>query len=233
MRDFNIGLPVIELFFRGLEVMDQPLEMKQRKSGTTTVGVLGKDCVVLAADMKATMGNMVADLNATKIYALNKRIAITIAGGMGDNQVLVRFLKSHAKLFEIERDTPMTPKAMVTFLSNILSQSRYYPFLVQQILGGFNSKPELFNLDAAGAIQEVYDYTATGSGSEFAMGVLDTNYKKGMKKEDCIRLVVRAVKVSKKLDIFTGGRGVKVIVIDSKGVSEIDEKELEKLTTSE
>lgn len=221
------------MLFLKVESMEQMTEMKTVKTGTTTVGILGKDCVVLAADMKATMGNMVADLNATKIYTLNKKIAITIAGGMGDNQVLVRFLKSHARLFEIERDIPMTPRAMVTFLSNILSQSRYYPFLVQQIVGGYNSKPELFNLDMSGSIQDVVDYTVTGSGSEFAMGVLDTGFKKGMKREDCIRLVVKAVKVSKKLDIFTGGKGVKVVVIDSKGVSEVDEKEIEKLITQE
>ncbi|MFA4907529.1 MAG: proteasome subunit beta, partial [archaeon] len=35
--------------------------MQKLQTGTTTVGIKAADCVVLAADMKATMGNLVAD----------------------------------------------------------------------------------------------------------------------------------------------------------------------------
>ena len=49
-----------------------------------------------------------------------------------------------------------------------------------------------------------------------------------MKKEDAIRLAVRAIKVSKKRDVMTGGEKTLVMVIDANGVKELEEKEMEK-----
>jgi len=197
-------------------------------TGTTTVGVLGKEAVVLAADMKATLGNIASDTNVTKVYKINDKAAITIAGGVGDALTVVRFLRSHAKLFEIERENVMTPKALVTFLSNILNGNRYFPFQAFFILGGFNGKPELYTSDLVGGFNEVDKFTSTGSGFELAYGFFEDQYREGLPTEKAIELAVKAVKVAKKRDVFTGGEGVKVIVISREGVKELSKKEVEK-----
>ena len=197
-------------------------------TGTTTVGVLGKDVVVLAADMKATLGNIASDTNVTKVYKINDKAAITIAGGVGDALTVVRFLKSHAKLFEIERENVMTPKAIITFLSNILNGNRYYPFQAFFILGGFNGKPELYTSDLVGGFNEVDRFTSTGSGFELAYGFLEDQFKEALPADKAIELAVKAVKVAKKRDIYTGGDGVKVLVISKDGVKELSKKDVEK-----
>ncbi len=202
------------------------------KSGTTTVGIRTKDCVVLAADQKATMGYFAADLDAQKVYKLTDRIALTIAGGMGDAQTLVRFLRSQAKLFEVERDNAITTKALVTFIANILSGNRYYPFMIQFIIGGHTGSAQLYSMDAVGSIAPVEDYTVSGSGSEFAMGVLDTNYHATMKKEEVIKLAIRAVQAAKKRDVMSGGHSFTITVIDQNGVQELAKKEVEKIVTA-
>ena len=203
-----------------------------QKTGTTTVGIRTKDCVILAADMKATMGYLAIDLDARKVYPLTKKIGITIAGGSGDAQTLVRFLRSQAKLFEIERENTITTKALVTFLANILSGSRYYPFMVQFIIGGHTGTPALYSMDAVGAVAEVNDYTVTGSGSEFALGVMDTQYKSTMKKDDAVRLAVSAVTASKKRDVMSGGQSITVMVIDENGIQEMERKDVDKIIAS-
>ena len=76
-------------------------EMNIQKTGTTTVGIRTKDCVILAADQKATMGYFAIELNSQKVYKLTDKIGMTIAGGSGDAQTLVRFLRSQAKFFEV------------------------------------------------------------------------------------------------------------------------------------
>lgn len=209
-----------------------PQKMDIKKSGTTTVGVRTKDCVILAADQKATMGYFAAELDSRKVYKLTNRIGLTIAGGMGDAQTLVRFLRSQAKLFEVERDNQITTKALVTFIANILSGNRYYPFMVQFIIGGYTGASYLYSMDAVGSIADVDDYTVTGSGSEFAMGVLDTHYDASMKKEDAIKLAVRAVQAAKKRDVMSGGIGVTIMVIDANGIQEIAKKDVEKMITA-
>jgi 20S proteasome alpha/beta subunit len=54
--------------------------MNPLKTGTTTVGLVTKDVVILGADKRATAGDMVADKNITKILAINDRMLVTIAG---------------------------------------------------------------------------------------------------------------------------------------------------------
>ncbi|MDP2666816.1 MAG: proteasome subunit beta [Candidatus Diapherotrites archaeon] len=204
-----------------------------KHTGTTTVGVKVKDAVVLAADMKATMGFFAGELEAKKVFKLTDQIGVTIAGGMGDAQTLVRYLRSQAKLFEIERENPITTKAMATFVANILNGNRYYPFMVQFIMGGFTSQsPRLYSMDAVGAVAEYDDFTVTGSGSEFAIGVFDTQYKSTLKKEDAIKLAVQAVMASKKRDVMSGGNSISVMVIDTKGIQELDRKDVDKIIAS-
>lgn len=202
------------------------------KTGTTTVGIRTKDCVVLAADQKATMGYFAAELDAKKVYKLTDKIALTIAGGMGDAQTLVRFLRSQAKLFEVERENAITTKALVTFIANILSGNRYYPFMVQFIIGGYTGSAQLYSMDAAGSIAETEEYTVSGSGSEFAMGVLDTNYHATMKKDDAIKLAIKAVQAAKKRDVMSGGHSFTVTLIDANGIQELSKKDVEKIVAA-
>lgn len=212
--------------------MKDAIEDRKLNFGTTTVGVLGKEAVVLAADMKATLGNIVSDTNISKIYRINNRIAITIAGGVGDALTVVRFLQSHARLFEIERESPMTTKALITFLSNILNSNRYFPFQAFFIVGGYNNKPELYTSDLVGGFNEVDKFTSTGSGFELAYGFLEEEFKEGLSTEKATEIAVKAVKVAKKRDIYTGGDSVKVFVISKDGAKELARKEVEKYLTA-
>ena len=72
------------------------------KTGTTTVGLIAKDCVILASDQRATMGYLVANKTAKKIYKISDSIGATIAGSVADAQAIMELLKAEAKLFEIQ-----------------------------------------------------------------------------------------------------------------------------------
>ena len=49
--------------------------------GTTTVGVVCSDGVILGTDTRATMGNFIASKHAKKVYQITYHLAMTIAGG--------------------------------------------------------------------------------------------------------------------------------------------------------
>lgn len=203
-------------------------DLKDFKTGTTTVGLITEDSVVLAADMRASMGHIAYDEESQKIYKITETIAVTNAGAVGDSLTLVRFLKSHARLYEIERDTKITPNAIVTYLSNVLNANRYYPFAAQFVLGGINNGPEIFELTPYGGILKRDKFAVSGSGTEPAMTTLDQNYKKGMTEEEGIALAIKAVNAGKKRDIYSGGKSVSVMVISKKGIRELSETEVQK-----
>jgi len=205
------------------------MDANQVKTGTTTVGLKTKDIIVLAADMKATMGHIAYDEESKKLYKITNTMAVTNAGSVGDSMTIIRFLKGQAKLYEIERETRMSAKAATTLLSNVLNGNRYFPFIVQLLIGGVNSKTELFEITPYGDVIERERYGATGSGTELALSVLDQSYKDAMPEEEAVKLAIRAINAGRRRDVFSGGVSVSVMVIDKNGVREIPRKQVEKL----
>ena len=199
------------------------------KTGTTTVGVICKDGVVLAAESKATMGYLVSSKDAKKIYSIDDRIALTISGGVGDTQHLIRMLKAEINIYKIGRNSEITVNAVNTLLSNILQSSRYYPLMAMLILGGVDKNGKhLFSIDPVGGSGED-ECTATGSGSPIAFGVLENGYRRDLKKEEAISLAVRAIRSAKERDIFSGGNQINAIFIDENGIEEIEENKIKEI----
>ncbi|MCR4335339.1 MAG: proteasome subunit beta [archaeon] len=200
------------------------------KTGTTTVGVIFDGGVVLAADQRASMGHIAYDDESEKIYKINSKLAVTNAGNVGDSLAVIRFLKSHSRIYELERNETMTARAATTFLSNILNGNRYAPYIVQLVVGGFNGKPELFDLTPYGGILERDKYAVSGSGTEQALNTLDLGYKKGMNEKEAITLAIRAIESGKRRDLYSGGVSVTAFVIDSKGVRQLSKEQAEKVS---
>lgn len=198
------------------------------KTGTTTVGLITQDGIVLAADMRASMGHLAYDEESKKLYKITNNVAVTNAGSVGDSLTIIRFLRSHAQLYEIERETKITPKALASYLGNILNSNRYYPFAVQFIIGGINKQPELYELTPFGGILERKKFAVSGSGTELALTTLDQNYKDGITEEEGIELAIKAINAGKKRDIYSGGKSVSVMVIDSKGARDLSENEVKR-----
>jgi proteasome beta subunit len=203
-------------------------QYKEPMKGTTTVGLIFKDGVVLATDKRATMGYFIASKNAKKVYQIADRIGMTTAGGVGDAQQLVRVMTVECSLYNMRRGKTMTVGAASTLLSNILNNNRYFPFYVQLLVGGIDETgPRLFSVDAMGGATKEDDVVATGSGSPTAYGILEDRYKPGMNEEDAISLGVRAVRAAMKRDVATG-EGVQAVVITRDSYREIPEEELQK-----
>ena len=196
------------------------------KKGTTTVGIITSEGVVLAADKRASMGYLIAHKNAQKIHRLINDIALTIAGGVGDAQMLIRYVQAEAKLYEMKNNRETTIKALSTLLAHILYGGKgYFPYYVQFLLGGKDSTGySLVSLGPDGSKLED-EFISTGSGSVFAYGVLQEHYKKDMKLETAIGVAVKAVNVAIERDIYTGD-GINVVVIDKNGYRELSKEEI-------
>lgn len=185
--------------------------------GTTTVGLVFKDGVILATEMRATMGNLIASKRAKKIYQITKRVGMTTAGGVGDAQQLVRLMQVESSLYEVRRSKTMSVGAVSTLLSNYLNQNRYYPYYVQLLVGGFDDKgPSIYSVDAMGGATKEEEIVATGSGSPFAYGILEDQYREGMDEAEARDLAIRAVKTAMRRDAGSGGDIMLVVITRDK-----------------
>lgn len=195
------------------------------KKGTTTVGIVCKDGVVLGTERRATMGTLIAHKTTQKLFKVDEHLAITVAGLVGDAQTLVRWLQAEVELYKMKRGIEMTVKGASTLMANILSGNRYYPYWVQLLIGGIDSTGNyIYSIDAAGG--SIADkYVSTGSGSPYVYGVLEDHYKDGMSTEEGIDLTIRSLNAAMKRDAVSGD-GMNIAVISRKGYKEISDEEI-------
>jgi proteasome beta subunit len=171
--------------------------------GTTTVGVVCTDGVILSSDTRVTMGYFVAHKQGKKIYQIDDHIAMTISGGVADAQYVVEVLKVNAKLYKLNNSRPMPIKAASRLVSNVLFSARG-GLMAQILVGGVDATgPHVFSLDPFGSLTEE-KCVATGSGSPVAYGVLEDKYKEGATIKEILPVVVRAVDSAMKRDIASG-----------------------------
>src|SRR5256886_8829194 len=140
--------------------------------GTTTIGVVCHDGVVLTTDTRATMGSFVAHKHAKKVYRIDQHIAMTIAGVVGDAQAIVEMLRANSALYKLDLARPIPINSAARLVSNVLFQSRYYPMGVQALIGGMDDTGgHLFLLEPPRSIMEE-KFVSTGPRPPLPYGVL-------------------------------------------------------------
>ncbi len=213
--------------------MDANAIAKKILKGTTTIGIICKDGVVMGADSRATMDTFIASSEAVKVYRIDDQLGMTIAGSVAFAEYLVKVLKVQNEFYKMTEGKPLSPGAAASLLSMVL-QENANPYLleltaVQLIVGGLNKDvPELYDLDPLGGISKESKFFSSGSGSLTALGYLESIFVPDMSVDDAAKHTVKALKIAMKRDSATGDN-IKVVAITKKGFKEYSKEEIEKL----
>jgi len=199
------------------------------KTGTTTVGMVIRDAVVVATDTRVTAGFFVAHRKGKKVFPLANHAAITIAGRVADAQTLIDILRANINYYQIVRETPMPIQSIARLASSMMFSSRYFPFYAQLIIAGVDdSGPHLFNLDPFGSVTEER-LIATGSGSPVAYGVLEPSYREDLDFNSAVELAFQSVSAAIRRDAGSGDSIDVAYVLRDKGYGELSREEKEPL----
>jgi proteasome beta subunit len=204
---------------------------EQLKTGTTTVGIACKDGIVLAADKRATAGSLIVDKRAEKVHVLNEDFAVTIAGSVSDAQLIIKLMRAELKLKEVRTNKHTSAKEAANLLGGILygnlRRMSMYPGIAHFLMGGKDREGvHLYDLFPDGSVTKVRDFVSSGSGSVFAYGVLEAQYKPDLTTADGVKLAVKAVNTALQRDTFSGN-GLDVVVVTDKEIKRVIQKELE------
>ena len=195
------------------------------KTGTTTVGLTTDEGVVLATDMRASLGYMVSSKTVQKVEEIHPTGALTIAGSVSAAQSLISSIRAEVRLYESRRGEDMSMQALSTLLGNFLRSGAF--LIVQPILGGVDEEgPHVYSIDPLGSILEE-EYTVSGSGSQYALGVLEQEYDASMGIDEATTAAAKAIQSAVERDLASGN-GINLCVVTADGVeitqhSEIDE----------
>jgi proteasome beta subunit len=203
----------------------------QVKTGTTTICIMCKDGVVLAADRRASGGGLILHKRAQKVQPITPWIAVTTAGNVSDIQLMVKLARAELKLKDVQAYRTSTVKEAASMVAGMLYSVFRRPSMILSIAslmmaGKDNEGFHGYELSPDGSMMEIRDYAADGSGMVFALGVLETLYKKNMTIDEGVKLAVKAVNAAIQRDTASGN-GIDVVTITDKGMQTVMEKELE------
>ncbi len=193
--------------------------------GTTTVGIMCKNGIVLAADKRATAGNLIVNKKTDKIYEVNENVAITMAGTVSDAQLICKLIKAELNLKKMRSGKDATMRESANLLagmvySNIRKMSMI-PGISHFLMGGKDSTGfYLYDIFADGSLTEEPEYITSGSGSVMAFGVLETLYKQGMTIDEGKSLAIKAINAALQRDSATGN-GISMVAITKSGIERI------------
>ena len=225
-EDSNVFGPELGEFSGNADREGSAADDAGMKTGTTTVGLKTEEGVVLATDMRASLGNMVSSKDVQKVEEIHPTGALTIAGSVSAAQNLISSLQAEVRLYEARRGEDMSMQALSTLTGNFLRSGAF--LIVSPILGGVDSEgSHIYSIDALGGTTEE-EYTVTGSGSQFALGVLEQHYEDDLSLDEAESVAAQAIQSAVERDLASGN-GINVAVVTEEGVDVSKYKDIDQL----
>ncbi len=204
--------------------MDEELKKSILKTGTSILGIVCTDGVVLAADRQVTAGTIVVDKNFNKIIHINDRLLAAITGGVSDAQFLMRIVTAELKLKELKSRQQSTIKESASLIAYLTFRNIRAPSMIPSIVGSLvagvdpDGTARLFTIEPAGAVFEVENYDANfSSGMPYILGVLERGYKKDINVKQGVELAKECLKASIQRDVGSG-YGIDIYTLTKEGI---------------
>jgi len=202
------------------------------KTGTSLVGIVCKDGVVLGADKRSTAGGIVISKSSEKIRWISDYILTACTGTVSDIELTIKVLAAELRLKELKTKSRPTIKEA----SNLLALSVYrnirtpsmIPSMVGTLITGVdeNGETSLYTIEPAGTAIKVTDYDANfSSGMPYILGLLERQYKPEMAIKDGVELVKECLKSSTQRDTASGN-GIDVFTITKEGIKHVVSEEI-------
>ena len=171
------------------------------KRGTTSLGLIFSDGVVLAA-MRPLPDMAIPNGGSDKVHQVDDNIGTAIAGFLADGRILVDGVRVKAQVYRLTYDEALNVSGAVRDISDKMQLFTQYggvrPYGVAFLVGGVDEKgPQLFEIDPSSTFYS-WKAQAIGKGSAEAMKILKKGWKENLKEDEAVALAVEALKVAER-----------------------------------
>ncbi len=220
--------------------MDEELKKKILTTGTSLVGIVCKDGVVMAGDRKTTLGGQITMRKDTqKVVPINDYLIISGTGVASDVEMLKKLIRAELRLKELRDKRRPTVKEAANLLGMIAYKNIRQPAMIMftagLMVGGINEDGsiELYSVAPAGDVDKVVEYDANlSSGMPYILGLLERQWKKNMTIDEGIELAIEAIKASSERDTASGF-GIDVFAITKDGIRQVAKQKAEAVYTEQ
>ncbi|KAK5078923.1 proteasome core particle subunit beta 2 [Lithohypha guttulata] len=185
---------------------------KATSTGTTIVGCIYNNGVVIAADTRATSGPIVADKNCEKLHYISPNIWCAGAGTAADTEFTTALISSNLELHSLSTNRQPRVVTVMTMLKQHLFRYQGHIGAYLVVAGVDPTGVGLFTVHAHGSTDKL-PYVTMGSGSLAAMAVFESTWKKDCTRDEAVKFCSEAILAGIFNDLGSGSN-VDVCVID-------------------
>lgn len=164
----------------------------------TSIGIMAKDGIVLAAERKVTSTLLEQDTSTEKLYKLNDSITVAVAGLTADAEILINTARVHAqnylKTYNEEIPVEMLVRRMSDIKQGYTQHGGLRPFGVSFIYAGYDNRYgfQLYTSNPSG------NYTgwkaiSVGANTSAAQTLLQMDYKDDITLEEAQELAIKTL----------------------------------------
>jgi proteasome alpha subunit len=169
---------------------------KTVKQGSTAIGIVCKDGVLLCTD-KRIVDKLVVPESVEKIWQIDDHMAATASGILSDARVLVERAQLKAQQHKVTYDSPIDTLTIVKDICNLkqlcTQSGGLRPFGVSLLIAGIDGKkPILFETDPTG-IYFQYKAATIGEGETEVEEILTKEYREDITLEEALKLAIKAL----------------------------------------
>ena len=213
--------------------MNEQLTNNILQTGTSLVGIVCKDGIVMGADRRVTAGGrIVMSKDTQKVKQINSYLVISSTGNAADALLSEKVIAAELKLKELRTKSRPTIEEAANLIGIMLYRNIRIPSMVPSIVGilvaGFNEDgtTELYTIEPAGGVYKVKDYDANfSSGMPYILGLLEREYAPDIIVKDGIEIAKNALKSSTQRDTASGN-GLDVFTITKDGITHAVSEEI-------
>src|SRR3989344_2220239 len=170
---------------------------KAVRQGTTSLGIVCKDGVLLLAD-KRILEKLMIGQSIEKVFQVDDHIGASATGYLMDGRVLIERAQLIAQQYKVTYDSSMDILSLVKDIANMKQAYTQFggarPFGVSILFAGVDDEgPQLYVTDVTG-IYFQYKATAIGETEPQMKEILEKEYDPEMNLENGLKLAVSAFK---------------------------------------
>jgi len=202
------------------------------KRGATSVGIVAKDGVVIAA-LKSISSPLIVTDSVKKIFEVDKKIFLTASGLIADARKLVKFSRQEAQRHRLLYGEDPPVHSVATYVADIMQLYTQYggarPFGVSLLIAGVDSDgPKLFEAEPSGALTG-YLADSIGEGKKDADAYLEKKYNQNIKTEKAIELAVKTLNEVSEEKPTPDSLEIAYVKVNQEKYTNMSKKEIEKL----
>ncbi|KIS72089.1 putative proteasome core particle subunit beta 3 [Mycosarcoma maydis] len=186
-------------------------------NGGSVVAAKGKNCVVIASDLRLGQQAMTVACNFDKVFRVTEKTYVGLPGLASDVATLKERFRYRVNMYKMKEERDIEPEIFANLVSSTLYERRFGPYFIEPVIAGINSKDEPFIAasDVVGCLNFAKDFVVSGTASDKLFGMAEGLWEPDLGPEELFETVSQILLGALERDALSGwGAVVRIITPD-------------------